>query len=309
MLKPESVEDLQAILRTAHGENRRVEALDLSGLNRLVNHSPEDMTAKVMSGMSLKAFQEAVGEAGQGLPCDPPPFRDWSVGEVLAENASGPRRHGYGTIRDYLIGISVVLADGTLIKAGGNVVKNVAGYDLCKLFIGSQGTLGVIVEGIFKLLPLPEACATVQMTLPDLTQAGLMVEKVHQSKLQPTVLDLHGNAESHTAYLQFEGAREDVEHQREVACEMGFVDMPDRAVLSASVFWGEGTPHRTTVLPSDLVPLLRKIAPSSYVARAGNGIVYFHGGNPPPPIVASPALSQRIKKAYDPKGVLPELTL
>jgi len=114
--------------------------------------------------------------------------------EFGADQASGPRRFGYGTIRDYLIGLKVVLADGTLISSGGKVVKNVAGYDLTKLFIGSHGSLGVIVEATFKLRPLPELEKFVQAKCDSLEKADAFIEAVLNSELTPIVVDLHNQS-------------------------------------------------------------------------------------------------------------------
>src|SRR5215813_5806138 len=105
------------------------------------------------AGMTLGALQDALGQRGQWVSLDPPHARQGTLGGILASNASGPRRHLYGTARDLLIGLTMVLADGSIVRGGGKVVKNVAGYDLPKLAIGSFGTLGVIVEATFKLRP------------------------------------------------------------------------------------------------------------------------------------------------------------
>src|SRR4030095_14898767 len=101
------------------------------------------------------ACQEARGGRGQWLSLDPPHAREGTLGVILASNASGPRRHLYGTMRDLLIGLTMVLADGSVVRGGGKVVNNVAGYDLPKLAIGSYGTLGVIVETPTKLPARP----------------------------------------------------------------------------------------------------------------------------------------------------------
>ena len=130
--------------------------LGFSRLNRLVEHEPGDLTATVEAGMTVAALQSALRSRGQWLSLDPPDAERATVGGVLAANAAGPRRHLYGTARDLLIGVTVVTADGAVVKGGGKVVKNVAGYDLPKLFIGSYGTLGIIVEATVKLRPLPD---------------------------------------------------------------------------------------------------------------------------------------------------------
>lgn len=122
------------------------------GLSRIVEHAAGDLVVTVEAGAALADVQAAVGQAGQWIALDPPE-PGATVGGVVATAASGPRRLRYGTPRDLLIGITVVLADGTVAKSGGKVVKNVAGYDLGKLFTGSFGTLGVIAECTFRLHP------------------------------------------------------------------------------------------------------------------------------------------------------------
>ena len=130
--------------------------LSLKRLDRLLEHEPGDLTATAEAGLTFGAFQEALGRRGQWLSLDPPNARQGTLGGILASNASGPRRHLYGTMRDLLIGLTMVLADGSIVRGGGKVVKNVAGYDLPKLAIGSFGTLGVLVEATFKLRPRPD---------------------------------------------------------------------------------------------------------------------------------------------------------
>ena len=130
-------------------------ALDLSRLDRLVEYEPADLTVTVEAGMALAKLQEILGARGQWLPLDPMLPRKATIGGVLATNASGPARTSFGAARDLLIGVRFALPDGDLVKAGGRVVKNVAGYDLGKLQIGALGTLGVITQASFKLAPLP----------------------------------------------------------------------------------------------------------------------------------------------------------
>jgi glycolate oxidase FAD binding subunit len=136
-------------------------ALDLRGLDRIVEYEPADLTVTVEAGIALSTLQQLLGEHGQWLPLDPwlPP--EATIGGILATNASGPTRLAHGSARDLLIGIRVATADGELIKSGGRVVKNVAGYDLGKLQIGALGTLGVIVQAAFKVSPLPARVANV----------------------------------------------------------------------------------------------------------------------------------------------------
>lgn len=146
-------------------------ALDLTALNHVIEYVPEDLTVTVEAGLRLSSLNARLGEHGQFLPFDPPDAERATVGGIIAANATGPSRHAYDAPRDRLIGVTVALADGRLTKAGGRVVKNVAGYDLCKLYCGSFGTLGVIVAVTFKLAPLPRADATWSAAFPSLERA------------------------------------------------------------------------------------------------------------------------------------------
>src|SRR5512134_2596097 len=164
VVSPAGQEEVAAVLRVAGEEGLAVTpwgggtkmgigapparsglVLSLRRLDRLVEHEPGDLTATLQAGMTLGALQEALGRHGQWLSLDPAEPDRATLGGILAANASGPRRHLYGTARDLLIGVTVVLASGVIVRGGGKVVKNVAGYDLPKLLIGSFGTLGVIV--------------------------------------------------------------------------------------------------------------------------------------------------------------------
>jgi glycolate oxidase FAD binding subunit len=157
--------------------------LGLRRLSRVVEHEPADLTATAEAGITIDALQAALGSRGQWLPLDPPAPAETTLGGVLAANLSGPRRHGYGTARDHVIGIRVVTADGQLVRAGGKVVKNVAGYDLAKLYIGSLGTLGIIVDATLKLRPRPEAAGAVWATFPALESAATAAQTLAGSEL------------------------------------------------------------------------------------------------------------------------------
>ena len=128
-----------------------------SRLAGVIDHEPADLTVTVGAGMRIAAVALLLERAGQFLPLDPPHAGEATIGGVIAANSNGFWRARYGGVRDLLIGTRIALADGTVARAGGRVVKNVAGYDLDKLVVGSFGTLGVIVEATFKVLPLPPA--------------------------------------------------------------------------------------------------------------------------------------------------------
>jgi FAD/FMN-containing dehydrogenase len=281
--------------------------VDLSAFNRIVEHSPEDMTVTVEAGITLGALQRSLGARGQWLPVDPPYPDRVTLADVLNENLSGPRRFGCGTIREHLIGIRVALADGRVIKSGGKVVKNVAGYDLAKLFIGARGTLGVIIEAAFKLRPLPEAEACVRADCDSLAEAGKRIETVIDTPLTPVVLDLVRPAigEARAAVVVgFAGTREEVDWQLARGRELGF---KEPATLDYDeAFWAASMPAKWSVAPSRLIQALESLGPVPFVARAGNGVIW-HRGKPAPAAPAPPALMQRVKRAYDPNGVFPEL--
>ena len=199
--------------------------VDTTGLDQVVEHAAGDLVVRVQAGVSLARLAEALAGAGQQLALDPPPSQAggpeptgltgtvggtlatgatpspapplaaqaWlgaTVGGTLATGAAGPRRLRYGTPRDLLIGITVVRADGAVATAGGKVVKNVAGYDLGKLFTGSLGTLGLIVEAVFRLHPRPAATAYVTLDCAGPQQACRAVAAAAGSDLAPSAVEL-----------------------------------------------------------------------------------------------------------------------
>ncbi len=176
-------------------------------LDRIREHAPSDQIVAVEGGMTLAELQRRLAPHHQRLAIDPPHPERATVGGIVAASAFGPRRTRYGAVRDLVIGITIVRADGVLARGGGKVVKNVAGFDLPRLFCGSFGTLGLVAEVVFRLHPLPEASATaifeglsaadVQETLPVLRELAV----------EPTaVAALAGDAAgTFTLAIRFEG--------------------------------------------------------------------------------------------------------
>ncbi|WP_188196447.1 FAD-binding oxidoreductase [Nonomuraea sp. SYSU D8015] len=173
---PETVEEIAAVLRDCAERDLAVVPvgggtklhwgtppercdvlLDMCCLNEILEHAAGDLVVRTQAGVTMDALAAALAEKGQELALDVPFTEGTTVGGTLATATAGPRAFRYGTARDLLIGITVVLPDGTIARSGGKVVKNVAGYDLGKLFTGSYGTLGVISEATFRLHPLPAA--------------------------------------------------------------------------------------------------------------------------------------------------------
>jgi len=174
---------------------RRVDlALLTTGLNHIVEYEPADLTVTVEAGMRFADLQAALGEHGQFLALDPAVDSNATIGGIIATNASGPLRFSFGSARDLVIGTRVANPDGSLTRAGGRVVKNVAGYDLNKLHIGGLGTLGVIVELSFKLAPIPPALATVVGQFSSLDGVGEAVGSVLHSSLSPLAIEVLGDA-------------------------------------------------------------------------------------------------------------------
>jgi glycolate oxidase FAD binding subunit len=195
--------------------------LGLRRLARLLEHEPGDLTATVEAGLTLAALQSTLRGRGQWLSLDPAEPERATVGGIVAANAAGARRHLYGTVRDLLIGITVVTAEGAVVRGGGKVVKNVAGYDLPKLFVGSRGTLGIIVDATFKLRPAPDDERLVAVRFDRLKDCGAAARSVLASDLIPNTLDIAdataapalGLPGDPALVVGFDGLREQVDWQ------------------------------------------------------------------------------------------------
>jgi len=251
--------------------------LSTARLDRVLEHEPGDLTAIVEAGIRLSALQAALAPHGQMLALDPP--GDPTIGACLAGDLSGPRRHRYGAMRDLVIGVTVVLADGTIASSGGKVVKNVAGYDLGKLFSGSRGRLGLVARVALRLHTRPAAEATVVAETDD--ARGLWGELL-RSQLTPSAVDVL--PPGRIAVL-FEGAAAAVESQVE-ACPGTHAD---------AAVWDESRSLQQAA--GGRVPFVWQ---ECLLARPGAGLAF----------VAEPAerawspLAERVRSAFDPAGVL-----
>ncbi|WP_145093595.1 FAD-binding oxidoreductase [Anatilimnocola aggregata] len=162
----------------------------LSKLNRVVDFPARDMTITVEAGITLAELAQTLAAEGQRLPVDVPAADKATVGGVIATNWNGPRRYGQGSLRDFVIGIEAVDGTGLLFHGGGRVVKNVAGYDFCKLLTGSLGTLGIITQVTFKVRPIPERSAWLACSLSSPKQAEAMLAALQQSAVVPAAVEL-----------------------------------------------------------------------------------------------------------------------
>ena len=193
--------------------------LTLKRMNRVIDYSPADLTCTVEAGVGLSQLNDLARASGQWLPLDPPGARDATVGAVAACANGGALRFGFGGIRDYAIGLRLAHADGTDSKAGGRVVKNVAGYDMTKLYLGSYGTLAVITEVTVKLRPLPQWQATIAIAAQDdasLIDLGARI--IRSGVLPASVFFLSGGfgqlgSSSAKLLVRFVDSAETVDHQ------------------------------------------------------------------------------------------------
>jgi glycolate oxidase FAD binding subunit len=287
--------------------------LDMRGLNRVLEHQHGDMTATIEAGASLGDVNRVLARHGQWLPLDPPHADEATIGGILATNDSGPLRHRYGTPRDLLIGIQLATTDGVLSKAGGRVVKNVAGYDLGKLVTGSFGSLAAIVSATFKLSPLPAASKTLRLDVPDAAALAQVVRSVMASQLEPMAFELETRqstqgtqntqntqkkdfsassaSSAFTVVLRFASLATVVDAQIEQAkaglksCTIGsdVVDGDTEQALwreHAQRLWiGDGAIVRASWLPANIARVVDEIEELELVGRAavGAGLIRIDG--------------------------------
>jgi glycolate oxidase FAD binding subunit len=163
--------------------------VDLRNLNRIIDYPARDMTITVQTGITLAKLQGILAAENQQLPIDVPQADLATLGGAIATNTTGLRRYGFGTWRDYVIGISIINSEGNEFKAGGRVIKNVAGYDLCKLYTGSMGTLGIISQVTLKLKPKSEVQALAILDCPS-HSLGQVLDQLHFSQTRPVCVEL-----------------------------------------------------------------------------------------------------------------------
>ncbi len=208
LVYPRTVDQLSGVITLAHRNHWRIlpcgsgtklpwgglaEGITIvvstAKLNRLIEHAAGDLTVTAEAGMRLVDLQAILAKQGQFLPLDPAYAPDATLGGIVATADVGALRHRYGGVRDLLIGITLVRADGQVAKAGGRVVKNVAGYDLMKLFTGSWGTLGILSQLTLRVYPLPEASQTLVLT-GDVQAIARATQTLLSSALTPTAVEL-----------------------------------------------------------------------------------------------------------------------
>jgi glycolate oxidase FAD binding subunit len=293
-----SLEEASGALAAANAARRPLrigEELATDGLHRILEHEAGDLTCTVEAGVRLSTLQAALEPYGQRLSLDPP--GDPTIGALLAENVSGPLRHRFGAPRDLVLGVTLVLPDGTIASAGGKVVKNVAGYDLARLVCGSRGRLALIARASFRLHPVPKAVQTLAIETDD---APAVVRALLASQLQPSALDvLHPGG----VLVLFEGS------QRAVSAQVAAAQALVGGAEVDPTAWDEsrrrqGESHgRLRFDPGRLAETLADL--DQAVVRPAAGVAYTPGhtvSQGPDPAVER--LLERIRLAFDPNGVL-----
>jgi glycolate oxidase FAD binding subunit len=305
ILEPASAAEVAAILAGASHDRKRILirgagtkltwgepvsaapvdlVLSTAKLNRVLAHRHGDLTATVQAGATLADVNRTLATHGQWLPLDPPWADRCTIGGLVATNDSGPRRHRYGAPRDLIIGIDIVRADGVAAKAGGIVVKNVAGYDLGRLITGSFGSLAVIVSATFKLYPVPHASRTVVVGRYDAALAALLA-----SQLTPTAVEIQAPAPR--LLVRFETTEASAQQQADAVVALANASGATSTIVAGdeeAALWadhagrpwaGEGAVVKITLLPGAVASTLTWLADAmqgcefAAVGRAGVGVL------------------------------------
>jgi glycolate oxidase FAD binding subunit len=320
VVEPQNEQEVAAVLSFANKEGLKVSArgsgtqldmgtpptgcdivVSMARMNRILEHQPHDLTVTVQAGLRLSDLQTHLATTRQWLALDPPLAPEATIGGIISTNPSGSRRLRFGGVRDQLIGLRVVLPDGTIAKGGGKVVKNVAGYDLPKLYVGALGTLGIIVEATFRLYPLRASSKTVLLSAPSPTPLCELVVRIIASTLEPTALDVSGSSASDgtcTLAVRFESEAEAVADQidsllaiagtlGESACVIDHEDEAHYWQQSGAQVMAPHDADNVLIIKASLLPTyvaswltelgqvaLREQLSTQWCAHAGHGLIF-----------------------------------
>ena len=300
-----SVHEAAEALVLAAEEGRRVSigrdggdvVLSTKRLDQVLEHEAGDLTAIVEAGIRVRDLNARLADHGQMLALDPP--GNPTVGACLAANLSGPRRHRYGTARDLVIGVTAVLADGTIASSGGKVVKNVAGYDLGKLFCGSEGRLGLIARVALRLHPRPEAERTLAVPVNWASDAQAKARAILRAPLAPSAVDVVWPGR---LAVLFEGGRRAVDEQFAAAYALvGGAEDSGSIWETAADRQGQAR-GRLLFPPGELAAKLAGLEEA--VVRVSAGVAYVPQRVADRRDPAEVALAERVRAEFDPKGVL-----
>ncbi len=357
VVSPNTKEEISEILKIANREslsvipwgggtkigignkpNRADIILSTNRLNRIIEHSDSDLVATTECGIKLTEFQTALKEKNQSLPIDPPHVeRGATIGGIIATSDSGPRRLRYGTahgtMRELVLGVKIIRPDGEIAKAGAKVVKSVAGYDIPKLFVGSLGTLGIIIEATLRLYTIPEHSLSCLASFSSIQTAHATALSILNSSLTPTCLELVNLSLSESlstklelnlkknAYIlaiRFESVEKAVKNQAAKLKEISSNYKGQALIVEGDIeekFWYEITEFpwikdknntvvcKTSVLIKDVPILLEKLEDLSKKtgieilasARAGNGVLIISlDGDTPNLLPATRSLREQV---------------
>jgi FAD/FMN-containing dehydrogenase len=327
LVSPGSIEEVAEVIKLASLEGWKVApaggmtwlrgnadlVVNTSRLNQIIEHEPADLIAVAQAGVKLTDFNSTLNENGQWLPLDPPDDGRATLGGVVATGLGGAQQFGYGRPRGMVIGMKVVLADGNVIKTGGRVVKNVAGYDLSKLFTGSYGSLGIITELNFKLRPRPEREATVAISgaVIDLLEMARSIVSarlfpVAVEIVSPVLAELLGIAAVEPVLLvRFAGNEVGVKYQIEQISGEVIADDASiwRSIAAEPLRHSSG--WRASVLPTKLAEIIKDIDVDGAIWQLGAAdgrVRVLDDRNQNEKINLGPlnSLMQRVKQQLDP---------
>lgn len=352
VLTPDSVQQVADMVREAAGKNHKVSTsrwldaadtdvsrIELSHMKSVVDYPARDMTITVQAGMPVAELSAILAQENQQLPLDTA-APDVTVGALVAGNFAGPRQFGYGTARDYLIGMEAVDGQGRVFHAGGRVVKNVAGYDLCRLMVGSRGALGILTQLTFKLKPTPESTSALVLNCDSFAVAQDNLNRLNTTAATPVVLDLVAAAgqTSVQLILVVEGAAETCNWQIQQLRNdcTAFSELPFSEVAASVQEFCQSSKHtwpqtavRIQTLPSKVITMVEAAVQQglNIHAHAGNGLLYVtssdsdelpevfcqqlvrqHSGNATVwqsdhPLNATDSLTVKLRQAFDPHSV------
>jgi FAD/FMN-containing dehydrogenase len=298
-----SLQEASELFADANGHGRHLRIgkdVTTDGLDRILEHEAGDLTCTVEAGIRLSELNAELARHGQRLSVDPP--GDPTIGALLARNLSGPLRHAFGAPRDLVLGVTLVLADGTIASAGGKVVKNVAGYDLARLVCGSSGELALIARVSFRLHPMPKSARTLAFETDD---AAASVAVLLRSHLQPGALDvLHPGRVA----VLFEGSARAVDEQVDATEHLIDGLAGHVATTGDNTVWEESrrrqqeAPGRVRFEPGRLEETLAGLDRALVRPSAGVAFVPFEASEELPESVRR--LHESIRAVFDPNGVL-----
>jgi len=296
-VRPSTLEEAASLVGEACADGRTIrigDDLSTDGLDRLLEHEAGDLTCTVEAGLRLGALRGVLAPTGQRLSLDPP--GDPTIGACIAARLSGPLSHRFGTPRDLVLGVTLVLGDGTVASSGGKVVKNVAGYDLGKLMCGSEGRLALVVRASLRLHPLPIARETLVI---ETDETAAVVRELRGSRLDPSAIDvLHPGRVA----VLFEGGERGVATQLDTARSLLGGRVEDEAIWEESRARQGAASGRLRFVPRDLENVLSTLGEA--IVRPSAGIAYVPHRVGGVPSATARRVQRALKERLDPAGVL-----